>query len=280
VSESRPGRLAIKERPTQPVESPSGTEKIGAAGVLGATGVLLGLAALLLLVAGWHLTQGTSGVGLGELWALATGDRTAATESTRQILVGSRIPRLAAGIAVGFALGIAGALLQSLTRNSLASPDTLAVTAGSYLAVVAVAAFGLSIPLWASGGVAVVGGLAAAALVLGLSGRGTSTTRVLLAGTAVALALQSATATLLILFSQNTTSLFAWGSGSLSQLGLTAFLYAVVGGLTSVPVAIMSTVTATRSDAEVRNACRWPLGSRTYSVAPGSRPSGTTSRSC
>ena len=48
----------------------------------------------------------------------------------------------------------------------------------------------------------------------------------LLAGSAVALALQSATATLLILFSQNTTSLFAWGSGSLSQLGLTAFLYA------------------------------------------------------
>ncbi|HEY7813435.1 MAG TPA: iron ABC transporter permease, partial [Nakamurella sp.] len=135
----------------------------------------------------------------------------------------------------GFALGIAGALLQSLTRNSLASPDTLAVTAGSYLAVVAVAAFGLSIPLWASGGVAFVGGLAAAVLVLGLSGAGTSTTRILLAGSAVALALQSATATLLILFSQNTTSLFAWGSGSLSQLGVTAFLYAA-------PVVVAATV--------------------------------------
>ena len=126
-------------------------------------------------------------------------------------------------------------MLQSLTRNSLASPDTLAVTAGSYLAVVAVAAFGLSIPLWASGGVAFVGGLAAAVLVLGLSGAGTSTTRILLAGSAVALALQSATATLLILFSQNTTSLFAWGSGSLSQLGLTAFLYAA-------PVVVAATV--------------------------------------
>jgi iron complex transport system permease protein len=109
------------------------------------------------------------------------------------------------------------------------------VTAGSYLAVVAVAAFGLSIPLWASGGVAFVGGLAAAVLVLGLSGAGTSTTRILLAGSAVALALQSATATLLILFSQNTTSLFAWGSGSLSQLGVTAFLYAA-------PVVVAATV--------------------------------------
>lgn len=225
-SGSAPGRVAIRERPVQRDEGPGGAERVGAAGVLSALLVLLGLTGLLILVAGWHLTQGTSGVGFGELWALATGDRDAAAESTRQILVGSRIPRLAAGIAVGFALGIAGALLQSLTRNSLASPDTLAVTAGSYLAVVAVAAFGLSIPLWASGGVAVVGGLAAAALVLGLSGAGTSTTRVLLAGSAVALALQSAAATLLILFSQNTTSLFAWGSGSLSQLGLTAFLYA------------------------------------------------------
>ena len=234
MSESGSGRLATRERPIPPTKTPT-RESVGAAGILGAVGILLGLAVVLLLVAGWHLTQGTSGVGFGELWVLVTGDRTAATESTRQILVGSRIPRLAAGIAVGFALGVAGALLQSLTRNSLASPDTLAVTAGSYLAVVVVAAFGLTIPLWASGGVAVLGGLAAAALVLGLSGSGTSTTRILLAGAAVAVALQSAAATLLILFSQNTTSLFAWGSGSLSQLGLTAFLYAA-------PVVLAATV--------------------------------------
>ena len=223
---SRRGRLAIRERPADSARAAGRRSGSVPRACSARSGCCCVLAGLLLLVAGWHLTQGTSGVGSVELWALATGDSDATTESTRQILVGSRIPRLAAGIAVGFALGIAGALLQSLTRNSLASPDTLAVTAGSYLAVVAVAAFGLTIPLWASGGVAFVGGLAAAALVLGLSGAGTSTTRMLLAGSAVALALQSATATLLILFSQNTTSLFAWGSGSLSQLGLTAFLYA------------------------------------------------------
>ena len=128
------------------------------------------------------------------------------------------------------ALGIVGALLQFLTRNPLGSPDTLAVTAGTYLAAVAVAAFGLSIALWASGGVAVVGGLTAAALVLGLPGLATSMPRVLLAGSAVALALQSATATLLILFSHKMTSLSAWGCGSLSRLGLTAFLVRGSGG--------------------------------------------------
>ncbi len=151
------------------------------------------------------------------------------------ILLGSRVPRLAAGIAVGFALGVAGALFQSLARNALASPDTLAVTGGSYLAVATVAAFGLAVPLWASGLTAFAGGIAAAALVLGLAGgAGTSTTRLVLAGSAVALALQAATSTLLILFDEETTSLFAWGSGSLSQLGLDAFWQAA-------PVVVVAT---------------------------------------
>ncbi len=125
---------------------------------------------------------------------------------------------------VGFALGVAGALLQSVARNAIASPDTLGVTAGAYFSVTAVAAFGLAVPIWASGAVAFAGGMASAALVLTLAGgAGTSTTRLVLAGSAVAMALQSSTSALLILFEENTTSLFAWGSGSLTQLSLDAF---------------------------------------------------------
>lgn len=185
---------------------------------------LVVLALAVLVVGAWHLTQGTSGVGLGDLLRLATGQSTDDAGAVRDILVGSRLPRLAAGVAVGFALGVAGALFQSIARNALASPDTLAVTAGSYLAVVVVSAFGLTIPFWASGAVAFAGGIAAAGLVLGLAGGGgTSTTRLVLAGSAVALALQAATSALLILFEAETTGLFAWGSGSLSQLNLTAF---------------------------------------------------------
>jgi iron complex transport system permease protein len=191
----------------------------------GALLVLLGLCSALLLAAGWHMTQGTSGVGFGDLLDLLMGREQShgATATTGDILTGSRIPRLAAGIAVGFALGVAGALLQSLARNVMASPDTLAVTGGAYFAVTAVAALGLSVPLWASGLTAFVGGIAAAAVVLALAGgAGTSTTRLILAGSAVAFALQAGTSTLLILFQEETTSLFAWGSGSLSQLGMDA----------------------------------------------------------
>ncbi|WFE20632.1 iron ABC transporter permease [Solwaraspora sp. WMMD937] len=226
-------------RPTPGVVA---TRPVAASGVdrravVGGSGTLLSLGVALVVAAGWHLTQGTSGVGLADLLSAAVGGETGAGGAVREILLGSRLPRLAAGIAVGFALGVAGALFQSLARNTLASPDTLAVTAGAYFAVSAVAAFGLGVPLWASGVVAFVGGLLAAGLVLGLAGgAGSSTTRLVLAGSVVAMALQSATAAVLIGFQQETTGLFAWGSGSLSQLGLTAFGQAapIVVGATAV----------------------------------------------
>ncbi|MER7311198.1 iron ABC transporter permease [Streptomyces halstedii] len=176
------------------------------------------------LVGMWHLTQGTSGVGFGDLVRHLAGERADTGAPVGEILTGSRLPRLLAGVAVGIALGAAGALLQSVTHNALASPDTLAVTAGAYLTLTLVAAFGLTVPLWASGAVAFAGGLMAAALVLLLAGRaaGTAGTRLILAGSATAMALDAATGMLLILFKQNTTGLFAWGSGSLAQLNIDA----------------------------------------------------------
>ncbi|PMC05159.1 ABC transporter permease [Microbacterium sp. UMB0228] len=206
--------------------APASAVPVGAEGrkpaVWTGVGVLVALAVVLVAVACWHLTQGTSG----------------AVFADADVLWGSRVPRLAAGVAVGVALGVAGILLQSLARNALASPDTLGVTAGAYLAVTALAAFGIAVPVWASGAVAFAGGIVAAGIVLGLAGgAGSSTTRLILAGTALALAFQAATSTLLILFDEETKGLLAWGSGSLSQLGLTAFLQAA-------PVVVVVTVLA------------------------------------
>lgn len=202
---------ATKPAHPVPVVAPDEAEGRRPHALLTGIGALVALAVVLFAVACWHLTQGTSG----------------AVFADPDVLWGSRVPRLAAGIAVGVALGVAGILLQSLARNALASPDTLGVTAGSYLAVTALAAFGIAVPVWASGAVAFAGGLFAAGIVLGLAGgAGSSTTRLILAGTALALAFQACTSTLLILFDEETKGLLAWGSGSLSQLGLTAFLQA------------------------------------------------------
>ncbi|MGW6011872.1 iron ABC transporter permease [Streptomyces sp. NPDC055210] len=192
--------------------------------------VLALLLVVTVLVGMWHLTQGTSGIGVTDLVRYFAGER-ADTGGTAvsEILIGSRLPRLFAGVAVGFALGCAGALLQSVTHNTLASPDTLAVTAGAYFTLTLVAAFGLTVPLWASGAVAFAGGLVAAALVLLLAGKaaGTTGTRLVLAGSATAMALDAASGMLLILFKQNTTGLFAWGSGSLAQLNIDASVRAL-----------------------------------------------------
>lgn len=187
-----------------------------------------GALALLVVLAAVHLTQGTSAVGATDLLRLIGGGE---DQEAVRVLVASRLPRLLAALAVGVALGFAGAALQSLARNPLASPDTLAVNAGAHLAIVAAAAFGLSLPALPSGGLAFLGGLIASALVLALSGGGrTGTTRLILAGSAIALALGSLTTLLLLLFEQATIGLFAWGNGSLvqSDMNTTAQLAPVI----------------------------------------------------
>ncbi|HEX4817570.1 MAG TPA: iron ABC transporter permease [Nonomuraea sp.] len=186
---------------------------------LGAAGVFVLALAATVLVAAVHVTQGTSSVGAFDLLALPFGG----SDEAARVLLASRLPRLLAGVAVGVALGVAGSLLQSVARNPMAAPDTLAVSAGAHLAVAAAAVFGLALPVVLSGGLALIGGLAAAGLVMALSAGGrTGTTRLILAGSATALALQSLTNLLMILFEQETTGLYAWGSGSLVQSDLDA----------------------------------------------------------
>jgi iron complex transport system permease protein len=202
--------------PTHEVPGPPARRAPLGAVVVAFGAAMLGTTALAVV----HLTQGTSTVGATDLLHLLTGS---ADPDVRAVLMGSRVPRLAAALAVGVSLGEAGAVLQSLARNPLASPDTLAVNAGAHLAVVVVAALGLSLPVLPSGALAFLGGLLAAGLVLALSsGASASPTRLVLAGSATALALGSLTTLFLLLFEQETLGLFAWGNGSLTQSDLDA----------------------------------------------------------
>jgi iron complex transport system permease protein len=188
----------------------------------GIIAVFAGTAVLLAALAAVHLTQGTARLGVGELlravWPWAADDST--REQAVAVLLASRLPRLAAALLVGIAVGIAGGVFQSVARNPLASPDTLAVNAGAYVSVVAVAASGIALPFFVNGLVAFVGGLVASGLVLLVArGGAAGPTRLVLAGSAVALALNALTTVLLMLFQQNTMGLYAWGSGSTVQSG-------------------------------------------------------------
>ncbi|GAA4799218.1 iron ABC transporter permease [Streptomyces ziwulingensis] len=196
----------------KPVTRPpsAASSRPGAAAV---TAVLVLLVAVLAVL---DLTQGTAAVGASEVWKALTGR---SDPSDASVVVASRLPRMAAGVLVGVVLGMAGAVLQAVSRNVLAAPDTLAVNAGSYLALGLLGASGVSVPLLASSGVAFVGGLAAAAVVLGLSGLGTGTVRLVLAGTALTLGLMSVTEGLILLFPEQTEGLYQWNQGSIGQNG-------------------------------------------------------------
>ncbi|MEV1055084.1 iron ABC transporter permease [Streptomyces sp. NPDC049887] len=217
--------MAVTASPpaTRPPAAPSRT---GAAAVTAA--LLLLLAALAVV----DITQGTAAVGAPEVWKALTGR---AEPDDSSVVIASRLPRMTAGLLVGAVLGMAGAALQAVSRNVLASPDTLAVNAGSYLALGLAAVTGFSLPLLASSGVAFAGGLVAAAVVLGLSGLGTGTVRLVLAGSALMLGLTAVTEALLLLFPQQTEGLYRWNQGSISQNGFD-------GVLQMVPLAVVGLV--------------------------------------
>ncbi|MEU0290032.1 iron ABC transporter permease [Streptomyces sp. NPDC006147] len=197
----------------------------------GAAAVTTALVLLVAALAVVDITQGTAAVGPAEVLKALTGRADPADAS---VVIASRLPRAAAGLLVGAALGIAGLALQAVSRNVLASPDTLAVNAGSYFALGIAAVTGLSLPLLASSGIAFAGGLAAAAVVLGLSGLGAGTVRLVLAGTALALGLTAVTEGLLLLFPRQTEGLYQWNQGNIGQNGFDGVLQmlpVVVAGL-------------------------------------------------
>ncbi|MFI1753930.1 siderophore ABC transporter permease CdtC [Streptomyces sp. NPDC020571] len=209
----------------------------------GAAAVTAGIVLLVAVLTVVDITQGTAAVGPSEVLKALTGQ---ADPDDASVVVASRLPRMTAGLLVGAVLGTAGAVLQAVSRNVLASPDTLAVNAGSYLALGLAGATGVSLPMLASSGVAFVGGLAAAAVVLGLSGLGTGTVRLVLAGTALMLGLNSMTEGLLLLFPEQTEGLYAWNQGSIAQNGFD-------GVLQMLPIALIGLaglmLTARRVDA-------------------------------
>jgi iron complex transport system permease protein len=130
-----------------------------------------------------------------------------------------RVPRTLVGLAVGVALGLAGALMQALTRNPLADPGILGVEAGAAAAIVgAIALFGVTEPrayIWFS----FLGAAVASVVVylLGSHGRaGATPVRLALAGVAVTAALTAFTNGLILLDPEAFDEFRHWVVGSLA----------------------------------------------------------------
>lgn len=108
-----------------------------------------------------------------------------------------RLPRTVLAVVAGAAFGLAGALIQSVARNPLASPDVIGVTQGAGLGATIALTGGLGIGVLV--GFSLTGALIAAVLVFTVAGRGgLGANRFVLAGIAVAVALRAVTQTFLI----------------------------------------------------------------------------------
>ncbi|MGZ4518654.1 MAG: FecCD family ABC transporter permease [Mycobacteriaceae bacterium] len=125
-------------------------------------------------------------------------------KAQRFIVMELRLPRSLSGVLVGLALGMSGAITQSITRNPLASPDILGITAGAGVAAVAVIVFGSGV----AGGLltqlglpisALLGGVLTAVAIYLLAWRGgVQGFRLVLVGIAVGAMLTSLTSYLLL----------------------------------------------------------------------------------
>lgn len=130
-----------------------------------------------------------------------------------------RLPRTMLGVVVGAALGLAGALMQALTRNPLADPGLLGVNAGASAAVVtAIGFFGvtsLTGYVWfAFVGAAVI---SLAVYLLGATGRsGATPVRLALAGTAIGAALTAYISAITLTNTEVFDRFRFWAVGSLA----------------------------------------------------------------
>lgn len=134
-----------------------------------------------------------------------------------------RLPRTLLAVVTGMALGLAGALIQGHTRNPLADPGILGVSAGAACAVVLAIAF---LGVASVGGYvwfALVGALVTSVAVFGLSSMGSRTlspVSLVLGGAAVAAFLSSVTSAVVLLDQQTLDSFRFWVVGSVAGRGL------------------------------------------------------------
>ena len=147
---------------------------------------LLVCAGILMLVALASIAVGAKELAPTQVWHGLFHD----TGTYGDVVVGERLSRTLLGLLAGAALGLAGAVLQALTRNPLADPGLLGINAGASAAVVTAITFlgvtGLSGYVW----FAFLGAAAVGALVWFLGGnRGATPVRLALAGTAISAAL-------------------------------------------------------------------------------------------
>lgn len=181
------------------------------------------------------------------LWALVLGDRPmtatqvlgaflpGAEELDRMVVVRWRAPRAVAAVVFGAALGLSGAVFQSLTRNPMGSPDVIGLNTGAFTGVMTVLLLG-GVGFLPQMLGSLLGGLGAALLVYVLALRGgIRGFRLIIVGIGISAMLASVNTWLTVKAEIGIAQQAAvWGAGTLS--GLT---WPVLGAVTAVVTVLL-----------------------------------------
>ena len=148
-----------------------------------------------------------------------------------------RLPRIAGALAAGAMLAVAGVMLQRLTRNPMASPEVLGVSAGSAVGLLA-ALFVLTAPgQIALTGFAALGAMATLGiLLLGVRRRGLGGNQALLTGVALAAFLMALLSAVTATGDPRALLLMGWMAGSTYRIDAVGASVAVAIALAMLPV--------------------------------------------
>lgn len=172
------------------------------------------LLAVLILAFLTSVSVGAAGIGLLEVWRSVF----APDNSVNSLIVQTlRLPRALVGALVGAGLGVSAAMLQSVTRNPLASPGILGVNAGAALGILIGAVFLPNLPGALLVLLAFAGGVAAALLTYSVTAAvGITPLRLALAGVAVAALLSAVGSGIQILYEERARGALFSLAGSLA----------------------------------------------------------------
>lgn len=198
--------------------------------------VKLGLGLLLLVACmGLSLTTGATWISPADIvrgvW------QPDALSGIEHVLLDTRLTRTLMAVAVGSSLAVAGALMQALTRNPLASPGLFGINAGATFAIIACSSLltlsSMSQWLWC----AFIGAAVAGTIVWVIGNRGQGSLnplRIVLAGAAITALFTAFSQALLVVNQDGLDTVLFWLAGSLSERELSTaapLLVCVVVGL-------------------------------------------------
>jgi iron complex transport system permease protein len=226
-----PGRTPLRRGPFSGVWRPRNVS------------VMVAAAVVLVLALAVNIGRGEFPISIPEVLAVLVGGGDAGQQF---IVLELRLPRSLTGVLVGGALAVSGAIMQSIARNPLASPDIIGITWGASAAAVTLIVLGGSglVGSLAAVGLpiaALVGGLVTAALIYGLAWRkGIQGFRLVLVGIGIN-AMLAALVNWLLIIAQVYEAARAqvWLNGSLNARGWEHVVPVGIALLVLVPAALV-----------------------------------------